>query len=220
MSSVHQIKGKGRTKEKRQRGRWDTFTDWARTQAGVILMPIARVMGRLGIHPNTITILGLLLQVGVGVVFGLGHIRLAGWLLLLVAPVDALDGALARALGKQSRFGAFLDSTLDRFSDAALILGLMVHYLYQGETTAVVLAFVALVGAIMVSYTRARAEAVGFDCKVGLVTRMERIVLIGALSAVGLPMVMLWALAVLSMVTVVQRVQHVYAVARQEEQCG
>ena len=115
---------------------------------------------------------------------------------------------------------AFLDSTLDRFSDAALILGLMTYYLYQGKSVAVVLAFVALVGVIMVSYTRARAEAVGFDCKVGLVTRMERIVLIGALSAVGLPMVMLWALAVLSMVTVVQRILHVYAVARQEEQCG
>lgn len=219
MSSVHQVEGKGRAKEERQHGRWDTVTDWARTQAGVILMPIARVMGRLGIHPNTITILGLLLQSGVGVVFGLGHIQLGGWLLLLVAPVDALDGALARALGKESRFGAFLDSTLDRFSDAALILGLMVHYLRQGASVEVVVAFVAMVGAIMVSYTRARAEAMGFDCKVGLLTRMERIVLIGALSAVGLPTVMLWTLAGLSIVTVVQRVLHVYVLSRQEERC-
>ena len=219
MSSVHQVEGKGRAKEERERGRWDTFTDWARTQAGVILMPIARVMGRLGIHPNTITILGLLLQSGVGVVFGLGYIQLGGWLLLLVAPVDALDGALARALGKETRFGAFLDSTLDRFSDAALILGLMVHYLRQGASVEVVVAFVAMVGAIMVSYTRARAEAMGFDCKVGLLTRMERIVLIGALSAVGLPTVMLWTLAGLSMVTVVQRILHVYVLSRQEERC-
>jgi len=217
MSSVDHVKRERQAKQKQQRGRWDTFTDWARTQAGVILMPIARAMGRLGIHPNTITILGLLLQVGVGVVFGLGHIKLAGWLLLFVAPVDALDGALARALGKQSRFGAFLDSTLDRFSDAALILGLMVHYLREGASIPVVLAFVAMVGAIMVSYTRARAETMGFDCKVGLLTRMERIVLIGALSAVGLPIVMLWALAVLSMVTVVQRILHVYVAFRREE---
>jgi len=220
MSSVNHVKHERQVKQKRQRGRWDTFTDWARTQAGVILMPIAQAMGRLGIHPNTITILGLLLQVGVGVVFGLGHIKLAGWLLLFVAPVDALDGALARALGKQSRFGAFLDSTLDRFSDAALILGLMVHYLREGASIPVVLAFVAMVGAIMVSYTRARAETMGFDCKVGLLTRMERIVLIGALSAVGLPMVMLWALAVLSMVTVVQRILHVYVAFRREERGG
>ena len=220
MSSVDHVKRERRAKQKQQRGRWDTFTDWARTQAGVILMPIARAMGRLGIHPNTITILGLLLQVGVGVVFGLGHIKLAGWLLLFVAPVDALDGALARALGKQSRFGAFLDSTLDRFSDAALILGLMVHYLREGASIPVVLTFVAMVGAIMVSYTRARAETMGFDCKVGLLTRMERIVLIGALSAVGLPIVMLWALAVLSMVTVVQRILHVYVAFRREERGG
>lgn len=181
-------------------------------------MPIARVMGRLGIHPNTITVLGLLLQVGVGVVFGLGYITLGGWLLLIVAPVDALDGALARALGKQSRFGAFLDSTLDRFSDAALILGLTVHYIYQGAHLEVALLLISLVAAIMVSYTRARAEALGFPCKVGLLTRLERILLIAALSAVGLPNVMMWALAVLSVFTVVQRILYVYAVSRREEQ--
>ncbi len=180
-------------------------------------MPIAHAMGRLGIHPNTITILGLLLQAGVGVLFGLGYITLGGWLLLVVAPVDALDGALARALGQQSRFGAFLDSTLDRLSDAALILGLTVHYLRQGAHLETVLLLVSLVAALMVSYTRARAEALGFPCKVGLLTRMERIALIGTLSAVRLPIVMIWALAVLSVFTVVQRILYVYAVSRREE---
>ena len=219
MSSVHHVKQERRVKQDRRRGRWDSLTDWARTQAGVILMPAARLMGQLGIHPNTITILGLLLQAGVGVVFGLGHITLGGWLLLIVAPVDALDGALARALGKQSRFGAFLDSTLDRLSDAALILGLTAHYMRQGTSIAVVLCLVSLVAAMMVSYTRARAESLGFTCKVGLLSRMERIILIGALSAVGLPMVMMWALAVLSVFTVIQRVLHVYAVYRREQDC-
>jgi CDP-diacylglycerol--glycerol-3-phosphate 3-phosphatidyltransferase len=204
-------------KQKRQRGRWDSFTDWARTQAGVILMPIARVMARLGIHPNTVTLVGFLLQVGVGVVFGLGHLVLGGWLLLVVAPVDALDGALARALDQKSLFGAFLDSTFDRFSDAALILGITVHYLRQGEHLEVVLLLISLVAALMVSYTRARAEALGFPCRVGLLTRLERIVLIAALSAVGLPIVMIWALAVLSVFTVVQRILYVYAVSRREE---
>jgi len=183
-------------------------------------MPIARAMGRVGIHPNTITILGLLLQAGVGVVFGLGYITLGGWLLLAVAPVDALDGALARALGKQSRFGAFLDSTLDRISDAVLILGLTAHYLRQGTFIVVVLLFVSLVAVLMVSYTRARAEALGFPCKVGLLTRLERIALIGVLSAVGLPIVMIWALAALSVVTVVQRVLYVYAAYRRDEWGG
>jgi CDP-diacylglycerol--glycerol-3-phosphate 3-phosphatidyltransferase len=175
-------------------------------------------MGRLGIHPNTITILGLLLQAGVGVMFGLGYVTLGGWVLLVVAPIDALDGALARALGNQSRFGAFLDSTLDRLSDAALILGLTAHYLRQGAHVEVGLLLTALVAAMMVSYTRARAEALGFPCKVGLLTRMERIILIGVLSGVGLPTVMVWALAVLSVFTVGQRILYVYGVSRREEE--
>ena len=182
-------------------------------------MPITCAMGQLGIHPNTITVLGMLMQAGVGVLFGLGYITLGGGLLLIVAPVDALDGALARALGKQSRFGAFLDSTLDRLADAALILGLTVYFLQQGKPVAIALCLVSLVAAMMVSYTRARAESLGFACKVGLLTRFERIVLIGALSAVGLPMVMVWGLAVLSAFTVVQRILHVYAVSRHEDQC-
>jgi len=222
MSSTHQVelkKGVGQ-KPQRQRGRWETFTDWARAKAAIITMPIARAMGRLGIHPNTLTIVGLLLQMGVAVVFGLGHIALGGWLLLIVAPIDALDGALARALGKQSRFGAFLDSTLDRIADAALILGLTTHYLRQEAYVAVALLLVSLVAAMMVSYTRARAEALGFPCKVGLLTRLERVVLIAVLSAIGLPLLMVWALAVLSLFTVVQRILYVYAVSRREEQGG
>ena len=217
MSSAQQVECGRSVKQKRQRGRWDSFTDWARTQAGVILMPIARVMARLGIHPNTVTLVGFLLQVGVGVVFSLGHLVLGGWLLLVVAPVDALDGALARALDQQSLLGAFLDSTFDRLSDAALILGITVHYLRQGEHLEVVLLLISLVAALMVSYTRARAEALGFPCRVGLLTRLERIALIAALSAVGLPIVMIWALAVLSVFTVVQRILYVYAVSRREE---
>jgi len=218
MNSVRQVERKQRVGQKQRRGRWDSLTDWARIQARVVLRPIARVMGRLGIHPNAITILGLLLQVGVGVVFGLGYITLGGWLLLIVAPVDALDGALARALGKQSRFGAFLDSTLDRLSDAALILGLTAHYLRQEAFVAVALLLISLVASLMVSYIRARAEAQGFPCKVGLLTRMERIILIAVLSAIGLPTLMMWALAVLSVFTVLQRILYVYAVSRREEQ--
>jgi CDP-diacylglycerol--glycerol-3-phosphate 3-phosphatidyltransferase len=218
MSSVQQAKHERRVEQKRKGGRWDTLTDWARTQAGVLLVPIARVMSRLGIHPNTITILGLLLQAGVGVMFGLGYTTLGGWVLLVVAPIDALDGALARVLGRQSRFGAFLDSTLDRLSDAALILGLTAHYLQQRAHVEVALLLTALVAAMMVSYTRARAEALGFPCKVGLLTRMERIILIGVLSGLGLPTVMAWALAVLSVFTVGQRILHVYGVSRREEE--
>lgn len=221
MSSVQRVERKQRrverARQKRQRRRWDSFTDWARVQARSILMPIARVVGRMGIHPNTVTVLGMLLQIGVAVLFGLGYIILGGWLLLAVAPVDALDGALARALGKESRFGAFLDSTLDRVSDAALILGFAAYYIGQEAHLEVALLLVSLVAAMLVSYIRARAEAAGFPCKVGLLTRLERILLIAVLSAIGLPIVMIWSLALLSVFTVFQRIFYVYAVSRQED---
>ena len=129
-----------------------------------------------------------------------------------------MDGLVARLLGKQSRFGAFLDSTLDRVSDAAVILGLTAHYVREMAHLEVALLLVSLVAAMMVSYIRARAEALGFPCKVGLLTRMERILLIGVLSAVGLPFVMVWALAILSVFTAVQRILYVYIVSRHEEQ--
>jgi CDP-diacylglycerol--glycerol-3-phosphate 3-phosphatidyltransferase len=220
MDSTQSVKLKKRRAQKRQRerGHWETFTDWVRGSATVITEPIARAFGRLGIHPNTLTVVGLLLQVGVGVAFGLGYITLGGWLLLVVAPIDGLDGAVARALGKESRFGAFLDSTVDRLADAALILGLTVNYLRQEIYVAVALLLISLVAAMMVSYTRARAEALGFSCKVGVLTRLERIGLIAILSAVGLPLVMIWALAVLSVFTVVQRILYVYATSMWEEQ--
>jgi len=217
VSSARQAGLKKDTAPKGQREQWDTLTDWARTRAGVILMPIARAMGRWGVHPNTITVLGLILQIGVGIVFGLGYITLGGWLLLVVAPLDALDGAVARAIGKPSRFGAFLDSTLDRFSDAAVVLGLTTHYLRRGTSTAVLLLLISLVAVLMVSYIRARAEALGFECKVGLLTRFERIALIGMLSAAGLHTVMIWALMVLSAFTVIQRILYVYAACKREE---
>lgn len=203
--------------ERGRRRRWESWSDWARAHAGALLMPLARFAGRLGIHPNTLTILGMMLQMGVGVIFGLGHIALGGLLLLIFAPVDALDGLLARALNKQSVFGAFLDSTLDRISDAAVILGLTAYYLRQGASVQVWLLLISLVATMMISYIRARAEAVGLECKVGLLTRMERVLLIGVLSALGLSVVMTWALAVLSVVTMVQRIVHVYLLSQRVE---
>ncbi len=221
MSSTQRVEAKrraqGKRERKRKRKRWESFTDWARDRASVLTVPIARVVGRLGVHPNTLTIVGLVLQIGVAVVFGLGHLTLGGWLLLIVAPVDALDGAVARTQGKQSRFGAFLDSTLDRIADAVLILGLTAHYMRQEAYLPVALLLTALVTVVMVSYTRARAEALGFPCKVGVLTRLERIFLIAALLALGLPLIMIWALAVLSLITMIQRILYVYTVSRQQE---
>jgi len=180
-------------------------------------MPLVNGLGWLGVHPNTVTIVGFVLQSCIGLVYAAGHFRLGGGLLLLLAPVDALDGALARATGRQSRFGAFLDSSVDRLSDAALILGIAAYYLRQGAQLEVTLLSLALVGSLMVSYTRARAEALNFTCKVGLLTRMERVVLIAGFTLFGLPGILAWALAILSLVTVMQRILHVYMLSRQGE---
>jgi CDP-diacylglycerol--glycerol-3-phosphate 3-phosphatidyltransferase len=129
-----------------------------------------------------------------------------------------LDGLLARTLGKQSRFGAFLDSTIDRISDAVLLLGLAAHYIGKGEFLYVSLLLLSLVATVMISYVRARAESLGFSCKGGLMTRMERIVFIGLFSALGLHILLVWALAVLTVFTVVQRIVCVYAISRAEDE--
>ncbi|MCX7682780.1 MAG: CDP-alcohol phosphatidyltransferase family protein [Anaerolineae bacterium] len=217
MSSTQGVEVKRQVKRKPQQTQWESFTDWARERAGVIIIPVAAALGRLGLHPNTLTLIGMGLQLGVAMVLGWGHIVLGGWLLLAIAPVDALDGALARLQGRQSRFGAFLDSTLDRIADAGLIIGLIAHFLRQEAYTEVFLLLVAQVAVLMVSYTRARAEALGFPCKVGLLTRLERILLIGVFCALGWPTVLAWVLTVLSVFTVVQRVLYVYALARQAD---
>ncbi len=206
---------KARLHKAQERPHHDTFTDWARYTAQVITYPIGRALGRLGLHPNTLTLLGSLLTVGVAGVLASGRLNLGGWLLAVVAPLDALDGAMARVAHAKSRFGAFLDSTLDRVSEAALLLGLAIHYLQQGATTEVILAFVALTGATMVSYTRARAEGLGITCKVGILTRLERAVILIAGLVLGYPTVALWVLAIGTILTALQRVLYVYRQTRE-----
>ena len=223
VSEVCRVSTTGRVERRRgkrpvrNRPHWESLSDWARARASTLVAPLVNGLDQFGVHPNTVTIVGFVLQLCIGVVYAAGHFRLGGVLLFLLAPVDALDGALARATGKQSNFGAFLDSSLDRLSDAALILGIAAYYLRRGVQLEVALFSLALVGSLMVSYIRARAEALSFTCKVGLLTRMERIVLIAGCTLLGLPGALAWALAILSLVTVMQRILHVYMLSRQGE---
>ncbi|HDQ70532.1 MAG TPA: CDP-alcohol phosphatidyltransferase family protein [Chloroflexi bacterium] len=216
MNSLERVESKRRAKSKPARKRWDTLTDWARDRAGIITMPIARVIGRMGIHPNVLTILGMAFQIGIAVLFSFGRIHIGGVLLLILSPIDALDGALARATGKQSRFGAFLDSTLDRVSDAVLIIGLIIHHLRQDTPLPAFLFLISLATVMIVSYVRTRAEALKFTCKVGVLTRMERVIMIGILSALGLTVPLAWLLSILSVFTVLQRILHVYAISQED----
>jgi CDP-diacylglycerol--glycerol-3-phosphate 3-phosphatidyltransferase len=180
---------------------------------------------RSGIRPNTITTIGTLLVVASAAAFGAGWIRLGGVLYLVSGIVDTLDGAVARANGQVTRFGAFYDSTLDRVGDGATFMGIAVFYLLAPEGTvaypqlAIIISMVAIVASLLVSYARARAEGLGIDCKVGMVQRAERILLLGIPSVlVGAGpdgLVLFWIVAILaltSVITVVQRFVYVYRV--------
>lgn len=190
------------------------FTDWLRKVSKGIVLPIARLTGRLGISPNTLTIVGCVLNLGISVLIGMGYLRLGGFLLLPAFAFDALDGAVAREMNRVTKFGAFLDSCLDRISESAVMLALAWWYMSHGIYLVAILAIVSIIGAMLVSYTRARAEAIGVDCKVGLFTRVERGLLVIAGLIAGLSSLMLWAMAIGSMATAVQRIAYVYVKSR------
>jgi CDP-diacylglycerol---glycerol-3-phosphate 3-phosphatidyltransferase len=180
----------------------------------------ARWLGQLGFTPNALTIVGSLLTASVGLLIAQGWFLAAGICLWLFSATDSLDGALARATGRVSVFGAFLDSVCDRYAEAAVFLGLVWWYQAVGDTLGVALSYVAIIGSLMVSYARARAEGVGLQAaEVGFFQRPERIITLGAglLLAPVLPAALLAALALLAIlttVTVLQRVLHVARASR------
>jgi len=175
----------------------------------------ARFLGRLGLTPNALTVIGSLLTASVGLLVAQGWFVAAGICLWLFSATDTLDGALARATNRVSVFGAFLDSVCDRYAEAAVFFGLVWWYQTQGDLLGVTLAYLALVGSLMVSYARARAEGVGLQAaEVGWFQRPERIIALGLglLAAAVYPaalLVVLALLAVFTSLTVFQRVRHV-----------
>ena len=185
------------------------FGEWLRDHTHWVVEPIARALRRLGISPNSITVLGLASNVVVAVFVARGYLRLGGILAILANLLDAFDGALARVSGRTSSFGAFLDSTLDRFSEAVVYLGLLIYFGLRGGRMEIILIYATVVGSLMVSYTRARAEGLGLECKVGLLTRAERVCLLIIGLVAGVVPWVLWILAVLTNLTVVQRIVHV-----------
>ena len=139
--------------------------------------------------------------------FAFGYLRIGGFLLIFAALFDTLDGALARATGQVSEFGAFLDSSLDRYSEGVTLAGLAFYYAELGDSTVeIMLLFTTLLGSLMVSYTRARAEAVGIECKVGIMQRPERIIVLVIGLLTGWITIALWILAILTNFTALQRI--------------
>ena len=185
------------------------------------LAHVAQWLLRLGVTPNMLTYAGFALAVITAIILGSGLLRRGGIFMVIAAFFDTLDGTLARETGQTSRFGAFLDSTLDRYSESVTLLGLAYYFSasidYRIE---LILVFVTIVGSLMVSYTRARAEALDIECKVGILQRPERIILLAAGLLLGsafgfywmLPV--LWILAILTNFTTLQRIQAVYVNSR------
>ncbi len=187
---------------------------WARKNTRFIIDPIVGLLARLGVSPNALTVAGFAINVVAGILIGLGQLLAGGLVMTLIAmPLDAFDGSLARATNRQTRFGAFFDSVLDRFAEAALLTGLAAWFAQQGDTLSVVVTFAALVGSFMVSYTRARAEGLGLECKVGLFSRLGRVILLAAGLILNQPVIMIWLLAVLSTATAIQRILYVRRIA-------
>lgn len=186
----------------------------ARKATHGLLTEIAGVLARIGITPSLLSWLGFIISTGTAWVLFRGIFTAGGVLVLVAGTFDALDGSLARATGRVSAFGAFLDSTLDRLSEAVLYLGLLMFFASQpGHQQEVALVYLTIVGSLMVSYTRARAEGVGYECQVGLFTRFERVIVLALGLMLGQVRITLWILAAGSFLTTFHRMWHVWKVA-------
>ncbi|MCS6834794.1 MAG: CDP-alcohol phosphatidyltransferase family protein [Anaerolineae bacterium] len=189
----------------------ETFTDRIRQQTHAVLDPIASALHRLGVHPDTITWAGLGLVGIASLVIAQGQFQWGALLLLGGLPLDALDGAIARKISQRSRFGAVLDSALDRYADGFIFAALSYHFAAQSRLDLLVIAQLALLGSFAVSYLRARAESVGVEAKIGLFTRLERTIVI--LTMLFIPDLLDWGILILALgtnFTAAQRLWHVY----------
>jgi len=194
------------------------FQDAMRKLTSFITQPVAKVLAGIGITANSLTITGLLFGIAAGIFIALGRLKLAGILILIGGSFDMFDGAVARASNKNTPFGALLDSVVDRYSEGIIFLGLAIYFAMEGSMKDRVYGLIptclGLISAFLVSYVRARAEGLQLDCKVGLMQRPERVLLLAfgvlfqsfTIVNVSILIVALWILVILSHITVLQRV--------------
>jgi CDP-diacylglycerol--glycerol-3-phosphate 3-phosphatidyltransferase len=194
-----------------------TFTDLLRRIFKNLLNGIAGFFNKIGVKPNFITIAGLIGNLMAGVFIARGMLFSGGLIALIAGPFDALDGAIARLRGEDGAYGAFIDSVTDRLSEISLYGGLLVYFNQTGNWGDALLVFFSAVGSIMVSYTRARAEALGYSAKIGLLTRVERYLILIPGIIIGYPRIALWILAILTNFTAFQRIFYVRKQSRIEE---
>jgi CDP-diacylglycerol--glycerol-3-phosphate 3-phosphatidyltransferase len=184
--------------------------DQLRKKAGSqITTPIVQVLGKSGLKPDTLTFTGLVISFAAAYLLGGGHFFFGGLLVLLSGLFDLADGAVARFNNQATKFGAILDSTFDRISEAVILCGLMIWYIPKESTLEIVLIFAVLTGSFLVSYVKARAEGLGLECQVGLFTRAERVIALTVGLLIGQVLIALWILLFFVYVTVIQRLLYV-----------
>jgi CDP-diacylglycerol--glycerol-3-phosphate 3-phosphatidyltransferase len=183
-----------------------TFTDRMRVWFKWVVDPLGRFFLNLGMTPNMMTALGLAGNFVGAYFISQGNLVLGGWLVVIMTPIDALDGTMARLRGDPSDFGAFVDSVSDRYAEMAILGGLMYYFAMRGNALGSTLAFAAAAGSILVSYVKARAESLHYEAKVGLMTRVERYLVLAPLLVLNQPIIALWILAILGNFTALQRI--------------
>jgi len=193
--------------EKQERPK--TFTDLMRALFKGVLDPIGAFLNSIGLTPNALTMMGLVGN-AIGAVFLMqGNMLVGGLIILAMGPIDALDGTMARLRGEPSTFGAFVDSVTDRYSELVTYLGLLIYYLQEGDWMTSGLVYLAAAGSVLVSYVRARAEALDYEAKVGIMTRLERYVVLVPALVFNVPQIGVGIIAILANVTAIQRIIYV-----------
>jgi CDP-diacylglycerol--glycerol-3-phosphate 3-phosphatidyltransferase len=193
-----------------------TFTDFLRRIFKKVLDGIGGFFNRLGIRPNVITTTGLIGNIIASVFIATGRLFWGGIIAMVMGPLDALDGTMARLRNESSRYGAFVDSVTDRYSEFAIYAGLLVYFIITGTWQDALLVFFAAMGSILVSYIRAKAESLNYSAKIGLFTRAERYLVLIPGIILGYPQISLWILAILSNLTAIQRFWHVRKQAKED----
>jgi len=191
-----------------------TLTDFMRLRFKGILDPIAAFFNSLGLMPNTMTILGLVGNIIGAFLLSQGNFLVGGIVILVMGPVDALDGAMARLRGMAGQFGAFVDSVSDRYSELIIFAGLLYYYVQLGDQSGSLLVYTAAAGSVLVSYIRSRGQSLGWDTKVGVLTRMERYLVLCPSLIFNIPIIGLWIIAVLANFTAFQRILDIRRQAR------
>ncbi len=182
--------------------------------ASRITNPLVGILSKSRLKPNTLTFIELAISIGAAYAIVTGYFLLGGILVLVSGLFDLLDGALARFTKQSTKFGAILDSTIDRLSEAAIFCGLLVWYMPKVATLEIVLIFAALIGSFLVSYIRARAEGLGLKCRVGLFTRAERVIVLAVGLLVNQVFIALWVLVVFVYITVAQRLLYLHEASK------